>query len=383
MQGLYFATWVTDVQDRPDEVLSYTIAAAMVFVILANPWIGARTDHAPRRVPYLAVTTGVAVVATSLLASVSVGWSLALYGLALIGFNLGSVVYDAILPDVSTPENRGRISGIGIGVGYFGSFVGVIIGRTVLDALGLGYPALFRTLAAAFLIFAIPTFLFVRERPRPIPVNPPPTWRDALRQLVVSWRRASQHPGLTRFLVGRFLYSDAINTMIGGFLAVFVIDEIGFERDEMEILLAGAIVGAMIGGFGGGRLVDRLGPRRVLHGALYLWMIGMGLGIVAAEADLPELGWSLGILGGIALGATWASDRVYMVRLSPAESIGEFYGLYGMVGRFATVLGPLTWGVIVDRLNLGRSVAVGTLIAFLVASRIVLGKVQVPEEQPS
>ena len=54
-----------------------------------------------------------------------------------------------------------------------------------------------------------------------------------------------------------------------------------------------------------------------------------------------------------------------------------------MVGRFATVLGPLTWGVIVDRLNLGRSVAVGTLIAFLVASRIVLGKVQVPEEQPS
>ena len=52
----------------------------MVIVILANPWIGARTDHAPRRIPYLAVTTIVAVVATSLLASVSVGWSLALYG---------------------------------------------------------------------------------------------------------------------------------------------------------------------------------------------------------------------------------------------------------------------------------------------------------------
>jgi UMF1 family MFS transporter len=327
------------------------------------------------------VTTIVSVAATSLLASAPVGWSLAIYAVALIGFNLGSVVYDAILPDVSTPENRGWVSGIGIGVGYLGSFVAIIIGRTVLDGFGLGYAAVFRTLAAAFMIFAVPTFLFVRERPRPRPSSPAPSGRDAFRQVVVSWRRASQHPGLTRFLVGRFLYSDAINTMIGGFLAVFVVDEIGFERDELEILLGGAIVGAMIGGFGGGRLVDRLGPRRVLHSALYMWMFGMAMGIVSAEADLPELGWFLGIVGGIALGATWASDRVYMVRLSPAESIGEFYGLYGMVGRFATVLGPLTWGFIVDRLQLGRTVAVGALIGFLVAARIVLGKIQILRPQ--
>jgi len=163
--------------------------------------------------------------------------------------------------------------------------------------------------------------------------------------------------------------------MIGGFLAVFVVEEIGFTREEMEVLLAGAIVGAMIGGFGGGRLVDRLGPQRVLHTALYLWIVGMSLGILAAELDLPQLGWSLGVVGGIALGATWAADRVYMVRLSPPESIGEFYGLYGMVGRFATVLGPITWGVIVNRLELGRSVAVGVLIGFIVIARIVLHRI--------
>ncbi len=376
VQGLYFATWVTDVEGRPDEVLSYTIAAAMLVVILANPWIGARTDHASRRIPYLAGSTVVAVGATSLLASLTVEWSLVAYGVALIGFNLGSVVYDAILPDVSTPENRGRISGIGIGVGYLGSFIAVVIGRIVLDVFDLGYPALFRTLALAFLIFAVPTFLYVRERPRT--ATPGPSWRDAFRQLAVSWRRASRYPGLTRFLVGRFFYSDAINTMIGGFLAVFVVDEIGFERDQVEVLLAGAIVGAMIGGLLGGKLVDLLGPRRVLHTALYLWIAGMGLGIVAAEADLPQLGWFLGIVGGLALGATWASDRVYMVRLSPPEAIGEFYGLYGMVGRFATVLGPLTWGFVVDRLGLGRSAAVGTLIAFVVAARIILEKIDMP-----
>lgn len=379
MQGLYFATWVTDVKGRPDEALSYTIAAAMLVVILANPWIGARSDHSPRRVPYLAGFTLVAVAGTAMLASVPVEWSLAAYAVALVGFNLGSVVYDALLPDVSTPENRGRVSGIGIGIGYFGSFIAVIVGRTVLDGLDLGYAALFRTLAGAFLVFALPTFLFVKERPRTRPAGSAPTWRDASRQLLISWRRARRYPGLTRFLVGRFFYSDAINTMIGGFLAVFVVEEIGFARAEVEVLLAGAILGAMVGGFGGGRLVDQIGPRRVLHGALYLWMIGMALGIVAAEADLPELGWLLGALGGIALGTTWASDRVYMVRLAPAESIGEFYGLYGMVGRFATVLGPLSWGIVVDRLELGRSAAVGLLIAFLVTARLVLQRV--PELQ--
>ena len=74
----------------------------------------------------------------------------------------------------------------------------------------------------------------------------------------------------------------------------------------------------------------------------------------------------------MALGATWAADRVYMQRISPPRYLGEFYGLYATVGRFATILGPLLWGVIVTILGLPRELALGALLLFILAARIVL-----------
>ena len=40
------------------------------------------------------------------------------------------------------------------------------------------------------------------------------------------------------------------------------------------------------------------------------------------------------------------SDRVLMVRLSPPEKLGEFFGLYGLVGKGSQVIGQLLFGVI-------------------------------------
>jgi len=41
---------------------------------------------------------------------------------------------------------------------------------------------------------------------------------------------------------------------------------------------------------------------------------------------------------------------VFMLRLSPPEKIGEFFGLYGIAGKFSAVSGPLLYGVIVSTL---------------------------------
>jgi UMF1 family MFS transporter len=394
--GLYFPQWLSGEAGRlpawlsdgrsADLALAVAINVAMVVVIVLGPWIGARSDHLGRRIRYLFPATLLAVIPTSLIAGVGAVPSLLLFSSALIGFNLAAVIYDALLPDVSTPQTIGRISGIGIGVGYVGSFIAVLVGAVLLvrtDHPGsfvvagtvtnvTGFSSVFRTIAVLFLLFALPTFLFVRERPRPPQPGPPPALRASLRRFVDAWRRAGGYPGVVRFLVGRFLYTDAVNTLIGGFLAIYVIEELDFTPSELQGLLAVAITGAILGGFVGGRLVDRIGPRRLLHAVLATWMTAIGFGVVAGVVDLGPLAWPLGALGGLALGATWAADRVYMQRISPPRYLGEFYGLYATVGRFATILGPLLWGLLVTVGGAPREVALLMLIGFIAAGRVVL-----------
>lgn len=372
VSALYFPQWLTE-RNVPDLALAVAIDAAMVVVIVLGPWIGARSDHRGRRKPYLVPATMLAVVPTLFLAGVGVVGSLVLFSVALIGFNLGAVIYDALLPDVSTEANRGRVSGLGVAVGYLGSFVALATGILLLDRVG--HDGLFRAIAVLFLLFALPTFAFVRERPRPRMPGPPPALRSSLRGLAASWRRARAVPGVARFLVGRFLYADAINTLIGGFVTIFVIEELDFSDREVEVLLGLSIAAAMAGGAVAGRFVDRVGARRVLHAALHTWIAGIVAVVAAAVFDLRSLAWLLGLAGGAALGATWASDRAYMAALTPAARFGEFYGLYATVGRFATVLGPLIWGLLVTVAGLPRTVAMGALLAFLVAGRLVLAGV--------
>jgi UMF1 family MFS transporter len=372
--GLYFPDWLTN-RGLPDSALASTQAIAGVIVIFAAPWVGARSDHLGKRMPALVGTTLAAVAATSLLTRGPDLVTFALLGVALVSVNIGSVVYDALLPEVSTESNRGWVSGLGVGVGYVGSFVGLGIGIVTLDVLSWSPAANFTTLAVAFLIFALPTFLLVHEHPVPARPGRPPGFGRIVSGLLDSWVRARHHPHVIRFLISRFLYTDAINTLIGGFLTIFALQELGLDRQGSQTLLGIAIAAAIVGGLAGGALVERLGPKRVLQMTLSLWIAAILLGVLAAVTGATDLAWVLGAAGGIALGGTWASDRVVMVRVSPAEHLGEFYGLYATVGRFATILGPLAWALVVDVLGWGRRAAMVLLAVFIAAGLVVLRNV--------
>lgn len=373
--GLYFPTWMTE-QGLPDSTLSVTEAAAGITVVFVAPWIGARTDALGRRVPALVVTTTVAVAATAVLASGPVWLSFVALGLALVAFNIGSVVYDALLPHVSTPATRGRISGLGVGVGYFGSFIGLGIGVITLEVLGWGFASTFRLLAAGFLVFALPAFFFIREQPSE--PSPPPRLSQVAVRLFQAWRLASTLPGMVRFLVSRFLYSDAINTLIGGFLAIYAIQELGLEPAQTTALLAAAITAAIPGSFAAGWAVGRFGALPVLRATMVVWIVALAVGVAAGAAHTEFLAWVIGPLGGVALGATWTADRVLMTDISPPKHLGEMYGLYATVGRFATILGPLVWALIVDGIGLPRTYALGTLALFVLAALVVLSTLRVP-----
>ncbi|MDP2300369.1 MAG: MFS transporter, partial [Actinomycetota bacterium] len=333
---------------------------------------GALTDHLGRRVPYLVGSTLVCVGATAMLATWGVVPSLVFYAVGTVGFHSGAVVYDALLPDVSTPATRGLISGIGVAVGYAGSALALGIGAYLLPRAG--YSGVFRGLAVAFLLFAIPAFVWIRERPRLRRPGRAPGLLSSPATMVRAWREASRHPGVVRFLVGRFLYTDAINTIFL-FNAVFARLELGFTNAQTDRLALIGIACASLGAIAAGRAVDRFGPGRVLNAALYAQLIGLAAAVTAALTGVQAVGWLVAVGGGTGIGAAWASDRVFMTRLTPAHLLGEFFGLYAVVGRFATVLGPLVWALVADGLGWGRTAALGLLGLFIVAARVVLQRV--------
>jgi UMF1 family MFS transporter len=159
-------------------------------------------------------------------------------------------------------------------------------------------------------------------------------------------------------------------------MGIYVTNEVGFTAAEASLVMKVAIVCAAAGGFGWGFVVDRIGPKRTLRVVLVLWMITLAWAAVVGFARLPGAAfWPVPLLAGVALGGTWAADRPFMLRLTPPERIGEFYGLYGMMGRFGAMTGPFVWALVADGLDLGRPAAITALLLFVVGSLVVIRRV--------
>ena len=368
--GLYFSVWLVTEQGWTDQSLGFATSGAMVIVAILGPWVGARSDGSQGKKPMLLITTLICIVATFLLGTFNVNISVLFFIVSLIGFNLGSVVYDALLVSVSTPTNRGRISGMGVAFGYVGSLLGFGV-ATLLQNYGYSYVEIFGSVAVMFLIFSLPAFIFIKEKKVS---NEKSTIKitESISLVIKSWKHSTQYPGLTRFLVGRFFYADAINTLISGLLAVYLVEEVGLSPSDSQNLLGLAIIISIIGGYVFGKAADIYGPRKLTLVSLVCWMVSLSIAIIATEFDQLWLIYVTGVLGGFNIGGIFAVDRVFMTRLSPEKHLGEFYGLYSTVGRFATILGPLLWGFVVNTLGLGRNPAMGVLIILLAISFYII-----------
>ena len=376
--GVTFPLWITKgVDDTPaglagtDATLGYTLAGAMAVVLLTAPILGAITDQAGRRMPMLVALTLVSVCATLLLGNGGLLISLALFALALCTMELGTVFYNALLAEVSTPGNRGRISGLGQGIGYLGTFIAA--GAALVFSDSRGYVFVFHVVAVLFLLFALPTFLLLKERSRQVLQSSVfGKVSQGFSQLNGNLRRLHEFPGLRRFLVARFCYALGINTTVA-FAVIYASETIGIsDRKIYLILLTGtsiAIPSAVLWG----AIVDRIGPRPVLSTGLLVW-----IGLMLFAVGIPWLSWTkdlwwvVGCLVGVAMAAVWTADRPLMLSFTPPEYLGEFFGLHGMVGKLGRVVGPFIWPFVSTTLDLGRPAALLGLVGFLVVSYVIL-----------
>ncbi|HZC33012.1 MAG TPA: MFS transporter [Candidatus Bathyarchaeia archaeon] len=320
-------------------------AASVLLNALVSPVLGAMSDRTGRRMAYLLFFTALTVVCSAAIGLTEApALGLLLFAVANFGYQAALIYYDSTLPLVSRPESRGRVSGMGVAIGYLGT---ILIALLILVLDSKASSLTFFMAAGLFALFAIPIFTMVKE-----PVKP-----DAqafhLRDAIGSWSQlrttvddARAVPGLFRFLVGRFFYTDPVNTVIV-VMSVFAVKAIGLTESQANLVLLFLTVVAVIASFGWGFLVERIGPKRTLLIVLGTWFVG--LVIAGSILSLPTFVLG-GALLGAGLGGVWTSDRVFMLRLSPPNKIGEFFGLYGIAGKFSAVSGPLLYGTIVSTL---------------------------------
>jgi UMF1 family MFS transporter len=350
-------------------LLSISIAISVGLNAIVSPILGALSDRGGRRMPFLLLFTALCIGATFFIADVPPLLGLVLFIVANFAYQAALIYYDATLRTVSYPETRGRLAGIGTAIGYCGTvFVALLI-----FFLDVPVADRFRLTAILFLVFAVPIFAIVRE-PRPKDEQPL-TLVDIVAsfgQLRTSIEHARQVPGLGRFLVGRFFYSDAVNTVIV-VMSVVTTEALGVSDATANVILLGLTVVAIAMSFVWGWLADRLGPKRTLLIVLASWAVGLVIGGVAigfGPAGLPPFLLAGAILGS-GLGGVTVADRVLMIRLSPPARIGEFFGLYGLVGKGSQVIGQLLYGltlfVFLIPLGIGAyQVAVLSLLATMV-----------------
>ncbi len=375
---LYFPDFVKTVFGLDDGAVGAFDSLGALLVFVLAPILGSISDQASRRLPFLATATVVCVAATFFLAQASQPLTFALFVIAVVAYQAGLIFYDSLLPEVSTDENRGRIGGIGVGVGYVGSLlaygVGVLLMGSTTDPSAADFAGVFRGIAVVFLVVALPAFLFVRERRRVVPPLTPAVAGIAFRELAQTVRHASHYPGLGRFLLGRMFYADAANTLI--FMVIlYATGSLGMTRAEAQPAAILAILFAIPAGLCWGFVVDRVGPRRTLDVVLVTWMAIFALTALIPVLGLPsELIYVAGALVGVALAGLWASDRPLMARLAPPRYYGQFFGLYAMVGRFGAVVGPAVWALVAGRdlLNWGQPAAVAFLLLWVVIAFVLL-----------
>ncbi|MCX7830906.1 MAG: MFS transporter, partial [Acidobacteria bacterium] len=330
-----------------------------------SPPLGAMSDILGRKKRFLTLFALLSITATFFCSTLSGGdlaEAVIFFSAAQIGFALSNVFYNSLLNQISDVKNRETISGFGWGMGYLG---GMLFMAFILLLFDLKSPSFEQKTilwnSVWYLVFSIPVFFFIEKE---APVKRKFALKESYQEVLNTIKTIKDHKTLFYFMISAFFFNDAVNSAIlfGG---IFLKKGFGFDFEKLFVSFILFNLIAALGAFILGPVADKITSKRALFLMIFLWCLSIILILLAKGAIFLIM---LASLVGILIGATQSVLRGYLSKLAPVESQGEWFGFYSLMGKAASLIGPLLFGVFYGLTNNVKISALSLLPLFLLAA---------------
>ncbi|MCO7245367.1 MFS transporter [Halomonas sp. Mc5H-6] len=369
---------------------SLALATSYLLVVVTAPLCGAIMDERAEKKRFLLFSYLATVATTAMLYFVAPGY--VVLGLILIiisnyAYSMGESFIAAFLPSLGPPQSLGKISGFGWALGYIGGlfaagFTLVVLGEASADNFErIRWVGPFA--AGFFLVAAIPTFLWLKERATPQP-HRGSYWHTARRRVTATFHDLKYFRDLSVFLVS-LLFSMAGVYIIIAFAFIYGAQVIGWEASVRNIMFIIVQITAAAGALGFGWIQDRLGAKRTYQITLGLWIAAiLAIWLTPEFTDwvnqATEWQWQpqyvflfVGCLAGLSLGSSQSASRALVGLFSPTTKSAEFFGFWGLANKLAGVIGIVLLGGLQALVGLQASILLCAVlfgVAMLICARV-------------
>lgn len=384
--SIFFSEVVVRNDAIDDRIWALTYGGSMLLTALLSPLAGAAADERCCKKRYLIGSGLICGIFTCGLGFIQPGqlWlAVLLYVPANFAFSIGENFLASFLPALAKQEQVGRVSGFSWACAYAAALLLLILTAGAMLLLKLesanAWRPFFVFAGLWFLVFTIPTMLWLHEPQVPRTIHPGRNLLTAgFVRLAESVRNASRHKDLAILLIASLFYGTGMSVVV--FFASKLAVEYGFAQVHLVVFVAVITVSGIIGTIIPTLYQDKLGHRRSVLLFLVIWVLtALGFACYAHLHEAHTLSgaagkyptwplWLIGNLLGFGLGSLGSANRAFVSYLAPPNREAEIFGIWGLMWKLSAIMTfPFAW--VKD--TMGTSEALLVLAGFLLAGLIL------------
>lgn len=356
---------------------------SMLLASLCAPVFGAIADTSRSKNKFLIFLSLACIFFCSLLYFIKEGMviqAMILFIISNFFYQTSMMFYNSFLPQLSTKNDAGIVSGFGFSMGYLGGFLTLILifnfikgGIEAQNINNLRFTFLIASIF--FLVFSIPSFIFLKDLPSKKKIVIKSSYVVyGFKKLANTLRNIKKHQNLLKFLISFFLFSNAFS-ILALYAAIYAKNTLNLELLEIAILFIFGHIPTIISSLFFGWVTDKIGPKTTITITLIMWVVIIIIVSLITTRLLFYFSW---VMAAIATGSTLIAARSLMSFLIPLDSEAEFFGFYAISGKFSSILGPIVFGII-SFLTKSQRIALLSTLIFLISGLIIIQFVNVPK----